>query len=416
MKKNHMRWRFFAEGIQNTLFYMLFPFIVLYLNDAWNPYLASFALAIISVLGVISGIWGGIFADRIGRKPMMISSSIGFLVATILFIIGRIAGSNIMVFGSFGLMSIAYSSYIPAGRAYISDWLDEKEQKKAYVFTYQIFNVAVTLGPLIGSFIFDSMPIWFIGTSLVSVLTLVYISLWKTPEFQVNRKLGNEERMNANGKFTKAVLLIGKDKRLLIFVVASVFAAQAFMQLEILLPSTLLDRLSESISIFGFTINASQNYASLLMTNGILVIILGSMAARLSSKYSTRFGFVGSSILYAFSMVIFGFSQNYIGFFIGVLILTVAELLVVSTQDSYIAGIAPANQKAQYFAAANIRYSISRIFAPQLLAFVPLIRHEGAFLVAAFSSLISAFLFFMLFQKSLLAYNSKVGQSISEKI
>lgn len=189
-----------------------------------------------------------------------------------------------------------------------------KRNKKAYVFTYQIFNVAVTLGPLIGSFIFDSMPIWFIGTSLVSVLTLVYISLWKTPEFQVNRKLGNEERMNANGKFTKAVVLIGKDKRLLIFVVASVFAAQAFMQLEILLPSTLLDRLSESTSIFGFTINASQNYASLLMTNGILVIILGSMAARLSSKYSTRFGFVGSSVLYAFSMVIFGFSQNYIGF------------------------------------------------------------------------------------------------------
>lgn len=49
------------------------------------------------------------------------------------------------------------------------------------------------------------------------------------------------------------------------------------------------------------------------------------------------------------------------------------------------------------------------MFAPQLLALVPLIRHECAFLVAAI-------LFFILFQKRLLAYNLKVGQSISEKI
>ncbi len=99
------------------------------------------------------------------------------------------------------------------------------------------------------------------------------------------------------------------------------------LQLEILLHVNFTRSIyHESTSIFGFTINASQNYASLLMTNGILVIILGSMAARLSSKYSTRFGFVGSSILYAFSMVIFGFSQNYIGFFIGVLILTIAAI------------------------------------------------------------------------------------------
>ncbi len=104
----------------------------------------------------------------------------------------------------------------------------KRNKKKAYVFTYQIFNVAVTLGPLIGSFIFDSMPIWFIGTSLVSVLTLVYISLWKTPEYQVNRKLSNEERINANGKFTKAVVLIGKDKRLLIFCCCQCICSSSF--------------------------------------------------------------------------------------------------------------------------------------------------------------------------------------------
>lgn len=40
--------------------------------------------------------------------------------------------------------------------------------------------------------------------------------------------------------------------------------------------------------------------------------------------------------------------------------------------------------------------------------------YEGAFLVAVFSYLISAF--FMHFQKRILAYSSKVGQNISKKI
>lgn len=48
------------------------------------------------------------------------------------------------------------------------------------------------------------------------------------------------------------------------------------------------------------------------------------------------------------------------------------------------------------------------------LALVPLIEYEGTFLVAVFSYLISAF--FMHFQKRILAYRSKVGQNISEKI
>ncbi|CAM4084118.1 hypothetical protein BAMA_16835 [Bacillus manliponensis] len=399
MKKNHIRLRLISEGIQNILFYMLFPFMTLYLTKAWDAGIVSIALATIAVLGMFSGIWGGILADRLGRKPLIIITSIGFLVATALFIIGRLVLSNLIIYMSFALMSLTYAAYLPVGKAYISDWLDEKEQKKTYILSYQIFSVSVTIGPLIGSFIFDSMPIWFVWISLISAFLLLFISLWGTPEFRGNKNLNIEKKSNKSN-FLSTLALIGKDKRLFIFVLASIFAAQAFMQLEILLPSKVIEDLTQGVSMLGISINASQYYASLLMTNGILVVIFGSIIGRLLSKYSTRFSFVGSSLMYALSMIIFSFSQSYIIFFIGIIVFTVAELLVVSTQDAYIAGIATSNQKAQYFAAANMRYSISKIFAPQLLVLVPFVSYEGAFLIAAFSAVLSAFFFLLLFQNT----------------
>lgn len=95
--------------------------------------------------------------------------------------------------------------------------------------------------------------------------------------------------------------------------------------------------------------------------------------------------------------------------------MTVAELLVVSTQDTYIEEIAPINQKAQYFAASNVRYSISKIFAPQLLVLVPFVRYEGAFLIAALSALLSTFFFLLLFQNKLQIYKANIEHIVLEE-
>ena len=399
MKENNVKWRLFAEGIQNSLFYMLFPFIIMYLNTAWGPLVASAALASISIMGVISGIYGGIFADKFGRSRLIIITSLSFFFSILLFIIGRLIENNILIYLSFGVISIAYSIYMPVGRAYFADWLKEDEQKKIFVASYQVFNIAVVCGPLLGSFVFDALPVWFIFGSIFSTLILIYISICKTPEKKniTNNKVAIKEKF----VFLNAISLIFIDKRLLLFVLGSVFAAQAFMQLEILLPAKVMEDLVKSTNFFNITLNSTQYFASLLMLNGILVIILGSVFSKLSSHYSNRFGFVSSSFLYGFSMIVFAFAQNYLWFLIAVIIFTIAELLIVSTQDTYIAKIAPEEQRARYFAAANIRYSISRIFAPQLLALVPLLQYKGAFLVAALSAFISAIIFIWLFQAQL---------------
>ncbi|MET1170604.1 MFS transporter [Paenibacillus amylolyticus] len=391
-----IRWRLVAEVCQNTLFYSLFPFIVLYLNAAWGEAISSVALASISIIGVAAGIWGGVLSDRIGRRPLILASGAGFLLSVILYLVGRYVESNILVYIAFGIMSISYSSYIPAGRAYVADWLDENKQKRVYTLSYQAFNVAVILGPLIGSFVYEKMTLWFACIAIGGTLLTLIIGQWATPEFKGDDKSEKAERTG----YFQAMTVVWKDRRLLFFVIGSVLAGQAFMQLEILLPAKLFHDLTNQVTFLGYTLSASQYYASLLMANGVLVVGLGSLGVYMSSKYSARFGFVGSSLLYALSMVIFGFSNSYMMYAMGIIVLTAAELLIVSIQDAYIANIAPPEKKGQYFAGASIRYSLSRIIAPQILALVPLAGYTGSFLIAGLLSVLSALAFLKLFKHS----------------
>lgn len=403
-----IRWRLVAEAAQNTLFYSLFPFMVLYLNKAWGVAISSVALAAISIVGVAAGIWGGILSDRIGRRPLVLMTGAGFFLSIIVYLIGRYINSYLLVYIAFAIMSIAYSSYLPAGRAYMADWLDETRQKKVFTLSYQVFNVAVILGPIIGSFVYVKVSLWFTCISIGGALLVLIIGQWATPEYQGNNLI---ERPIRTGYF-QSVTVVWKDRRLLFFVVGSVLAGQAFMQLEILLPAKLFHDLLNEVTFFGLTISSSQYYASLLIANGVMVVGFGTLAAYLSTKYSTKFGFVGSSLLYALSMVIFGFSDSYMMYSIGVIVLTTAELLVVSIQDAYVANIAPPDRKGQYFAGANIRYSLSRIIAPQMLALVPLAGYKGSFLIAALFSIMSAVAFLQLFRQGGQQHNTGVGEAV----
>jgi MFS family permease len=347
----------------------------------------------ISILGVAAGIWGGVLSDRVGRRPLVITAGVGFLLAIILYLTGRSFENVLTVYIAFAIMSIAYSLYLPTGRAYIADWLDEKLQKRVYTLSYQVFNIAAILGPLLGSFVYGHVSIWFTCASIGGALLVVGIGQWATPEYRGGDRKDRPKRLG----YFQAITVVWRDRRLLFFVIGSVLAGQAFMQLEILLPANLFHNLTHETAFFGFALTASQYYASLLMANGLLVVGLGTFAAAFSAKYSTKFGFVGSSLLYAVSMVLFAFSSDYLMYAAGVLVLTAAELLVVSIQDNYIADIAPPDRKGQYFAGANIRYSLSRIVAPQILALVPVAGYRGSFLIAAFFSVLSAIAFMQLF-------------------
>jgi MFS family permease len=80
-------------------------------------------------------------------------------------------------------------------------------------------------------------------------------------------------------------------------------------------------------------------------------------------------------------------------------IFTLGEILVVGIQNSFVAKIAPENQRAQYFAAAGLRWSFGRTLAPLTIPLAGLIGYKMTFIFIFFLAIIGAYLFERMFKE-----------------
>ncbi|CAI1611460.1 MFS transporter [Serratia fonticola] len=385
--------RYLSDFICYLLFFAWFPFVAIKLNAGWGPALSGSLLTAIAAVGVAIGIFSGHFADRYGKRPLLLLVFTGYVLAQIMFLLSAVGHNLLLHFLAFGLMSWSFSVYFPISKSLIADIAQEREWKSLYATLHVIFNICVVLGPLLGGLLLPD-SVWLPTTCLVLALVnlLTNARMLKADV----RTIPAAPRQNAFKTFYHLM----KDYRLTLFIIGSVLAAQAFMQMELLLPLVINHQdLNYPLPWGGYTLNSVNIFTLCLAFNGILIVLFTRFFARLSNHYSLTTAFVLSGILYAGSMLFFGYSSTFIGLLLGVIILTCAELLVVSVQDSFIAQISTPENRSGYFAAASIRFSISRIFAPQMIIIAGMLGFSLAFVFVAVLAFCSSLVFFGLFTR-----------------
>src|SRR5690606_4228031 len=174
--------------------------------------------------------------------------------------------------------------------------------------------------------------------------------------------------MGAVSKQFKEYSIIFKDRVFLLFVIAGVLGAQTFMQLDLLIPIYLKETIdSQTIaSFFGneWTVTGETSFGILLAENGLLVALFTVFITRWMTRYTEKWVFVASAMLYGVAMLLFPITLFFWVFVAAMGIFTLAELMIVGIQQSFISKLAPEDMRGQYFAAASIRYTIGRMIAP----------------------------------------------------
>ena len=382
-------YRYFSDVIIYVSFFSWFPFVAIHLNKVWGGTLTGALLSLVAVLSVLISLNVARLADHYSKKKVLNAIYASYMLASALFILSFWYDSPVLYLMAFSLLSWAFTIYFSVSKAIVSDSFPTEEWKHVFSMLHVIFNVAFVAGPVLGGLLVEH-GIWHawitMAATLINLVAHHILTEDVTPPQQ--------KKLNAFQQFYS----LSKDYRLSLFLLGSVLAAQAFMQLELLLPVTIEERLKHiSTSLLSFNVNVVSLFTLCMVVNGSLIILLTRFFAGLSDNYSLRFAFTASGILYGISMVIFAFSTAPAGFFIGVLVLTLAELLVVSVQDTYIATISPEDKRSSYFAAASIRFSVSRIFAPQMLLVAGITGSTNAFMIVALLAVLSSVVFALLF-------------------
>nr|WP_263323188.1 MFS transporter [Neobacillus sp. Marseille-Q6967] len=403
----NLKVRLFSEAMMNITFWMFFPFLTIYFADEFGKSKAGFLLVFSQIFSVLANLMGGYCADSFGRKKMMVISAIGQGLSFLSFAAASSPWlhSPWIGFISFAVAGVFGSFYWPASQAMVADVVDEKNRSSVFAVFYTSINIAVVIGPIIGAIFFVNYRFQLLLIAgIVCILLGVILAKW-TRETVPVKKIENVEADRKWYYFLQNQLkdysLIGRDKTFLLFILAGVLSGQTFMQLDLLFPVYIKDVMDQqalfSIGDWSFSVKGEQAFGIVLAENGFLVALLTVMVTKWMDTFRERNVFVLSSIVYAISIVLFSQTQWIWGFILAMAVFTFAELMGAGIQQSFVSKLAPEQMRGQYFAAASLRFTISRTIAPLSIPMTVWLGYGWTFFVLCLLALASAGLYWFMF-------------------
>ncbi|MDQ1147428.1 DHA1 family multidrug resistance protein B-like MFS transporter [Bacillus sp. SORGH_AS 510] len=403
----NLKVRLYSEAMMNITFWMFFPFLTIYFADEFGKNKAGLLLVFSQVFSVGANLMGGYCADRFGRKRMMVLSAIGQGLSFLVFAAASSPWlhSPWIGFISFAVAGIFGSFYWPASQAMIADVVEEKHRSSVFAIFYTSINIAVVVGPILGAIFYVHYRFQLL---LVAGFVCILFGLILAKMTRETAPLHKNTDLSADRKWyyflqnqLKDYALIIKDKTFLLFILAGVLAGQTFMQLDLLIPVYIKDFVENqtlfAIGDWSFTIKGEQVFGIVLAENGFLVALLTVFVTKWMDKYYERNVFVLSSIVYAISIVIFSQTHWIWGLIMAMAVFTFAELMGAGLQQSFVSKLAPEHMRGQYFAAASLRFTISRTIAPLSIPMTVWIGYSWTFFVLGFLALLSAALYWVMF-------------------
>lgn len=402
--------RLVGEFFMNTSYWMVFPFLAIYFAEEFGKGMAGLLLVISQVFSVAANLVGGYLADRYGRRRMLIIASVGQGFAFLLFALANSPWlqSPELGFVAFTLAGMGGSLYWPASQAMIADVIPEKYRSDVFAIFYTTLNIAVVVGPLIGAVLFFSYRFeLLLIVAVISMLLGLVLRLFtdETLSQKMVDKWATEEAagwVGAVSKQFKEYGIIFKDRVFLLFVIAGVLGAQTFMQLDLLIPVYLKETIdSQTIAAFfgnEWKVTGETSFGILLAENGLLVALFTVFITRWMTRYPEKWVFFLSAILYGAAMLLFPATSFFWMFVIAMGIFTLAELMVVGIQQSFISKLAPEDMRGQYFAAASMRYTIGRMIAPVAIPMTAWFGFNWTFGILGIIAMLSGGVYLLMFR------------------
>ncbi|MGJ7911750.1 MDR family MFS transporter [Neobacillus sp. LXY-1] len=403
----NLKVRLFGEALMNISFWMFFPFLAIYFADEFGKDKAGLLLVFSQIFSVIANLMGGYCADKFGRKRMMVLSAIGQGLSFLAFAAASSPwlDSPWIGFLSFSIAGIFGSLYWPASQAMVADVVKEKDRSHVFAIFYTSINIAVVIGPIIGAIFYAKHRFeLLLITGIIGILLGLLLAKWTSETASLKTSADD----SVDGKWYYFLLnqlkdysLIAKDKTFLLFIVAGVLAGQTFMQLDLLIPVYMKDLVKDqtmfSFGNWSFRVGGEQAFGIVLAENGFLVALLTVSVTRWMNRWNERNVFIISSIVYAVAIILFSQTVWIWGIILAMAVFTFAELMGAGIQQNFVSKIAPEHMRGQYFAAASLRFTISRTIAPLTIPMTVWIGYNWTFIVLFLLALLSAAIYWLMF-------------------
>ena len=343
---------FFGKMFSTIGTTMIWPFLMIYASETLALPLATVAslMTISASTGLVSSILAGPVIDRMGRKGAMVVGLLGAGVGYILLSRANSYAAFALILGASGVFSPLYNV---GSDAMLADLFPSAKRADAYALLRMAHNVGVAVGPALGGFVLARTyhyGMYGAAAGLILYgLALLAFARETLPHEAVTVKahpldqlrgywdaLQNRPFMGLVGAFTLVHMTAS-----LVWVLLSVYLKTQF-------------GISE------------QLYGWLPTTNALMVVLFQVLVTRFTKPYSSVQVMTWGACFYIFAPLVIALSNGFWGFWLGMVIMTVGELVVVPRSSAYAANLAPIDKRGRYMSLYGLTWNVASGISPVL--------------------------------------------------
>ncbi|MCY9660435.1 MFS transporter [Paenibacillus chondroitinus] len=356
----NVRLRIALSFLTNILSNMVIPFMSIYFARTLGTTIAGTATTISIAVALISATIGGHYADRVGRKKMML---IGEGVALLAYTIMTFANSPIWHSAALTLIMTVISTASwglskPAVEAMLIDVSGPDTRKAIYRINYWSNNLAISVAGMIGGFFFSDylFELLFVasGMSLVALLVTAFFMAETMPSevTSVEEEARSSKRISMYHRY-KEVL---SDRRFLIYLISSVLIVSVEMNLNGYIGIRLAQDIHHTPWFPGMsaTIDGLPLVGVLRTENTLAVVLLSLFVGRLLKGNSDTRMMLFAMFLNVAGYTYLVFGSQPIMLMLLMLVATIGELTYVPLKQSLLVQLVPDHARSSYMALSSM--------------------------------------------------------------
>jgi MFS family permease len=352
-------WLLWTGTLINRLGGFVIPFLTLYLTTQREIPVSQAAL-MVSLFGAgsfIAQLTGGELTDRLGRRPVMLTS---FLVAPAAMIALGLSQAVPMIAISTFTVGFFTDLYRPAVGAAIADLVPSESRTRAYGYNYWAINLGAAIAPILAGLLAKYTYLaLFIGDALTTLTfgLIVYFGIRETRPVEAQSAKGTSPR--------ERLAQLKSEPILLLFSLLALFFGIVYMQGFVTLP---VDMGAHGLG--------PEQYGLAIAINGFLIVLISIPVSNLAGHWP-RFGSMAVSAI--FLGLGFGFTalaNSYPLFALSVGIWTLGEIVASAVAPAIIADLAPVELRGLYQGIFGSAWGLAFFIGPLLGGWI--YEHLGA--------------------------------------
>lgn len=380
---------------------MILPFLIIYFSNFINAILIGITLICGVLIRVVGSFVGGFYADKRGRKKLIIVTEVLLFIAYLIFLVSKQDHSFLSMalqICSYLLIHFSLGAYDPAIEGMVLDVTSPDNRKLVYGVFYWIYNLSVSIGGIIGGLLFSKYLDQLIIFTLTGYLIITFITFLFIEETNnyFDKKENKVEKLTKIKDLWISYKYVFADKLFMYFILASLL----IISVEFHLNNYIGVRLEKEHLMFFNHVLDGALILGLLKTENTVLVVLSVFFIRLLTKQSRDM----SIMFYGFILYISGFSilsytNSVLLLFLAMFFATVGEVIFTPIRQTYMAKVIPNSKRSSYMAIHGLIKSGSLLFASVVLILSEYASRELISIIIFIVGLSGIFLFYFVISK-----------------